>query len=187
MVSLQGNLTRDCINNAIITLNEQLSDSYGFRELKAYDNLWVLDSRAHPEYEAHRRAWITFKQVISQMSSDEPIDEIRKEMKPVIDYYNSIKKKYISDDVRDRRLLYASYYNLAKIYYYLDYPDAAMNEATELIMNDYATRDGQQLEAAAAELKRMLKESGYATRHIAFRTDAFQGPDAGSSFNQPQR
>jgi hypothetical protein len=176
MVTLQGKLTRECITNAINNLNNDLTYNYGIREAVVSDMLWVLDSRSHPEYEAHRQAWINFKQVMSKMSTEEPVDELRTEMQPVIDYYNKVKKNYSSDDKRDRRLLYASYYNLAKIYYYLDMPEAAMNEANELVMNDYAAKDGQSLEAAASELKTLFRQTRYNTRHFPLDINLYQGP-----------
>ena len=37
---------------------------------------------------------------------------------------------------------YASYYNLARIYYYPDEPDASMQEVAELMINDDEEKDG---------------------------------------------
>jgi hypothetical protein len=97
LVMLTNQLIKQSTNEAINNLNATLTSNYGYSDRMVNDFFWVLDSRKHPEYENHRRAWIDFKTAISAMSPDEPLDQIKLELKPVIDYYNSIKKKYNSN------------------------------------------------------------------------------------------
>jgi len=175
LVVLTKQLVTQSVNEAINSLNATLSYNYGYSDKSVNDYFWVLDSRKHPEYENHRRAWINFKQAISAMTPDEPIDKVRTELQPIIDYYNSVKKKYNSNSKADKKLRYASYYNLAKIYWYLDDPDAGMREANELVINGFDAKDGRGLEAGATNLKMQLRSAKRTTRHFPINIDDYQG------------
>jgi hypothetical protein len=181
LVLLTPQLVKQSMNNAIANLSNTMTLDYGFPERTVSDHLWIVNSRKHPEYENHRRAWITFKQAITHMSPDEPLDEVKQMMQPVIDYYNKVNKMYASDSKGDRKMRYASHYNLAKIYWYLDDPDAAMREANELVINGYDARDGQRLEAGATQLKTLMRQSRMYSRHFRVRTHEYQGPELADS------
>ena len=71
---------------------------------------------------------------------------------------------------------YASYYNLAKIYYYLDDADASMNEAGNLIMNGYDAGDGKVLEQMAMNLKSLFAQRQRNSRHFPITPDLYSGP-----------
>ncbi|HYE54080.1 MAG TPA: hypothetical protein VD996_04525 [Chitinophagaceae bacterium] len=181
LILLIPQLTKQSMNNAIANLNNSLTQDYGYPERTVSDHFWIVASRKHPEYENHRRAWATFRQAITQMSPDEPLDEVKRMMQPVIDYYNKVTKIYTSDSKGDKKMRYASHYNLAKIYWYLDDPDAALREANELIINGYDARDGHRLEAGATELKTLMRQSRMYSRHFRVRVHDYQGPDMAGS------
>ena len=178
---LTNQLVKQSVQNAIINLNSILTASYGYPERTVNDFFWIVGSKKHPEYEDHRRAWATFRQVILQMSPDESLDAVKEQMKPVMLYFNSIKKKYASNSKWDKKLRYASYFNLAKIHWYLDDPDAAMKEATELVINGYDSKDGKRLENGAVDLKTQMRQAKMTTRHFPVRVNEFQGPFAGNN------
>lgn len=181
LVMLAPKLTRESMNDAINILSNNLTVNYGYPERTVSDYFWIVASRKHPEYENHRRAWMNFRQAISMMSPDEPLDEVRKAMQPVIDYYNKVKKDYSSDSKGDKKMRYASYYNLAKIYWFLDDPDAQLREATELVINGYDARDGNGLEAGATNLKTLMRQAKRNTRHFPRPIHEYQGPDMAGS------
>lgn len=164
------------VRSAMYYLSNTMSNSFGYRPRTVNDFLWILDSRKHPEYSAHRRAWMAFKQAMFQMSAEEPLDEVKRSLVPVINYFESLKKKYSSNSKADRKLRYASCFNLAKIHYYLDDPDEAMREAGELMINEFDEKDGRRLEAAARELKELFRESKFNTRHFPLETEKYTGP-----------
>jgi hypothetical protein len=181
LVALAPKLTRESMNDALSILSNNLTSNYGYPERTVSDYFWIVASRKHPEYEDHRRAWLNFRQAIAMMSPDEPLDEVKKAMQPVIEYYNKVKKKYSSDSKGDKKMRYASYFNLAKIYWFLDDPDAQMKEATELIINGYDARDGNGLEAGATNLKTLFRQSKRNTRHFPILLNEYQGPDMAGS------
>ena len=181
LVPLAPKLTRESMDDALASLSNNLTVNYGYPERTVTDYFWIVASRKHPEYEDHRRAWMNFRQAISMMSPNESLDEVKKAMQPVIEYYNKVKKMYASDSKGDKKMRYASYYNLAKIYWYLDDPDAGLKEATELIINGYDARDGNGLEAGATSLKQTLRQAKRTTRHFPIYLETYQGPEMAGS------
>ncbi len=180
---LTPQLMRQSMTSAIANLTNTLTYDYGYPERTVSDFFWVVNSRKHPEYANHQRAWGSFRQAITQMSPDEPLDEVKEMMQPVIDYYNKAIKMYSSDSKGDKKIRYASHYNLAKIYWYLDDPDAALREATEVTINGYDAKDGNRLEAGATDLKTLMRQSRIYTRHFRVQVQDYQGPDVAAGSN----
>lgn len=104
------------------------------------------------------------------------IEPAREQLKPVIEYFERIKTEYTSNSKHDRKLRYASYFNLAVLYYYLDDPQKMMKEANCLVLNDYDTRDGKALEYSATGLKNLFQQANIYTRHFSIDTNTFKGP-----------
>jgi hypothetical protein len=71
---------------------------------------------------------------------------------------------------------YASFYNLAVLYYYLDDPDNMMKEAQGLRLNDYDSRDADGFEKTAVWLKNLFQTTNIHTRHFSIDTGKFTGP-----------
>jgi hypothetical protein len=169
-------LYKNCVTRATNYLSQQITDDFGYAERNVSDFMWILDSRKHPEYQPHRQAFLTINEVLFSISANRTLDGIREQLQPAIDYFESIKKKYSSMSKNDRKLRYASYYNLAKLYYYLDDPQAMRKEASGLILNDFDAKDGKALEESAMRLKNLLDQSSLNSRHFAIDTSAFRGP-----------
>jgi hypothetical protein len=110
------------------------------------------------------------------MSPDEPLDKVKERIKPVIAYYEKVKTAYAGSDKEARKLRYASYYNLAKIYLYLDDPNAAMREADALSMNDYDESDGRSLRSVAESLDEQLKKNNANSRHFPVDIARYEPP-----------
>ncbi len=70
---------------------------------------------------------------------------------------------------------YASYYNKAKLYLYLDDPDAAIQEAEGLIKNDYDVKDGKKIIETAKKLKELFNKKKVNTRHFSFDLNKVEG------------
>lgn len=175
IATITHQLIKQSVSNSISALNNTLTWNYGYPSRTVSDFFWILDSRKHPEYENHRRAWIDFKQAIVGMSADEPLDDVRAELKPVIEYFLKVAKNYNSGSKADKKLRYASFYNLSKIHLYLDEPDAAMKYANELSINGFDAKDGNRLEAVAADLKQQLRLAKRTSRHFPLNVQEYQG------------
>jgi hypothetical protein len=175
-LNIMNNIMQQTLRNIPSRLSSELTWNYGFPLREVSDYLWVLNNRKHPDYEGHQRAWIQFRQAMMQMNPDDPLDKVRGEMQPVIDYYVKMKKYYAFGSRKDRKLLYSVNFNLSKIYYYMDDPENSMREAGELRMNGFDVKDGIRMEAMASELKEQFRQSKRNTRHFPVRIEEYQGP-----------
>jgi hypothetical protein len=175
-ITKTGELYRNCVNRAMHYLSDRLTDNFGFSEATVNDIMWIVDSRKHPEYTAHRQAFQQMNEVLFSMNANKSIDGVREKLKPVIDYFGSIKKNYTSSSKHDRKIRYASYFNLAVLYYYLDDPEMMMKEANGLVLNNFDVRDGKAFEESALRLKNLFQQTNIYTRHFSIDTSTFKGP-----------
>ena len=175
-LSLTKELYQGCVNRAMHYLSERITDNFGFSEVTANDFMWIVDSKKHPEYTAHRNAFQQMNQVFFNMNANSSIEGVREQLKPVIDYFEKVKKTYTSTKKHDRKIRYASYFNLAVLYYYLDDPQAMMKEANGLVLNDFDSKDGKGFEQTATWLKNIFQQNNIYTRHFPVNTASFKGP-----------
>ena len=164
---MRSSITSQLTATVVAQTNQWLNEQYGFPVRQVNDILWILNNKRHKSYRDQQREWNNFKNAIVLMNANEPLDKVKQKMQPVIDYFEKVKKEYITSDKEDRKMRYASYYNLAKIYLYLDEPEKAMTEADALAMNDFDERDGKMLHQAAAFLADKLRKNNAETRHFA--------------------
>jgi hypothetical protein len=113
--------------------------------------------------------------ILFGMNADTPIETVREQMKPVITYFESIKKKYPSTSKHDRKIRYASYFNLAVLYYYLDDPQTMMTQANGLVLNDFDAKDGKALKIRPLRLKNQFQQANIYTRHFPININSFKG------------
>lgn len=175
-VNKTGELYRNCVVRAMHDLSARISNNFGFGDATIYDHMWIVDSKKDAEYNDHRQAFKQLSDVLFGISASSSLDAAREQLKPVIDYFERIKTEYTSNSKHDRKLRYASYFNLAVLYYYLDDPQKMMKEANGLILNDYDTRDGKALEASALRLKNLFQQTNIYTRHFDIDVNSFKGP-----------
>ncbi len=175
-LTVTKDLYRNCVNRAMHYLNERITDNFGFNEVTANDFMWIIDSRKHPEYTAHRQAFQQMNEVLFSMNASSSIEGVREQLKPVIDYFEKIKKTYPSTSKHDRKIRYASYFNLAVLYYYLDDPQSMMKEANGLELNDFDARDAKGFVQTATWLKNLFQQTNIYTRHFSIDPSTFKGP-----------
>lgn len=176
-LSFTGQITKLMVSRCMQQLNSVLTENFGFPERTVRDFMWIVDSKRHPEYDDHRKAWLACKQVMFEMNPNQSLDQAREALKPVIDYFLLVTKRYPGTEKAERKLRYASYFNLSKIYYYLDDPDNAVKYAGMLVMNDFDANDGRALENAALNLKTILNRSKLTTRHFPIDIANYHEPD----------
>ena len=150
----------------MVEANYYLNNKYGYPIYNQRDNFWILGKKKHPEYANHNRAYKEAKMILAKMKYNEPIDDIKTEMEPIITYFKETVAKYPGKKKKMRKMRYASYYNLAKIYYYLDDADKMIEYAQKLIENDYDKKDGKRFIVLAKNLKQRLNANKVNTRHF---------------------
>ncbi len=176
LMDTRSGLVKKLVSSAVSNLNSIMNNSYGYTVQRVNDILWILNNKRHVEYDGHQKAWNSIRSAVAMMSADEPLDKVKEKMQPAIDYFEKIKTKYTTSSKDDRKLRYASYYNLAKIYIYLDDPQAAIKEADALAMNDFDESDAKGLRAMAESLETLFKENQTRTRHFAMDTKTYEPP-----------
>lgn len=175
-IATTGDLYRSCVYSAMHYLSLRITDNFGFSEVTVNDVMWIVASRKHPEYDAHRDAFRQLTEVLFAMNANQSIEGAREQLKPVIDYFESIKEKYTTIKKYDRKMRYASYFNLAVLYYYLDDPQSMMKEATSLMLNDYDVRDVKAFAESASRLKNIFQRANIYTRHFKIDPLSYKGP-----------
>jgi hypothetical protein len=173
---LKGQLVRTQINDAFTSLNGSLSTSYGYSERKDYEILWIMDSKKHAEHEAQQQAWATFKEAVASIKSFELPDATREKLTSLLGYFDNVITKYPTEDKGDKKLRYASFYNKAKIYLYLDNPEKAIEEADKLIANKYDEGDGKRIKKEAESLIELFKKNEKTSRHFSIDVSSANGP-----------
>lgn len=175
-IAVTKELYRNAVTRAMHTLSDRITQDFGYNAVSSNDYMWIIDSRKHPEYDAWRNAFTQMSEVLFNMDANTPITGAREKLQPVISYFENIRKRYPSSKKHDRKIRYATYFNLAVLYYYLDDPQSMMREANGLVLNDYDSRDGKGFEQTAAWLKNLFQQTNIYTRHFPINTQLFSGP-----------
>jgi hypothetical protein len=145
--------------------NNYASQMYGFPVIKNTDNIQITDEKKHSENEKFREACNKLKTEFELMTHKRKVNKTN--VLDIIEYFKSIPAKYTDKKLKaDIKLRYAAYYNLCKIYYYLDEPENIEQYANLLIANDYDKKDGEKLKKEANELKTILSRTEVDTRHF---------------------
>ncbi|WP_281309522.1 hypothetical protein [Flavobacterium flavigenum] len=155
---------REFIDYAIRNANSELNYNYGFTPISRQEQLWILDSKDE-EGTIQKEAIEAVKVQFATMKADQSIDKLTEDLKPLIEYFESLKTKYKEDSKGNKKIRYSAYYNLGKIYLYLDQPEKAILEGEGLIANDYDKGDGKDIIASSKKLIEKFNKSQIRTRH----------------------
>ncbi|WP_026727147.1 hypothetical protein [Flavobacterium denitrificans] len=155
---------RDFANNSLNTFGNNIDRVYGFKPKSDNEILWILDAKSD-EGKTQIEAIQAVKSLFATMKADEPIDDLKSNMQPLIEYFDSLKTKYAEDNKASRKMRYSAYYNLAVIYLMLDQPEKTIAESEKLIANDYDKSDGKALIERANNLIASFKTSKLNTTH----------------------
>lgn len=164
--TIRTDLITKYVTDALVRVNEDANRWYGYVPTQTREFLWILDSKSHPEYPIQQEAIKAVKELSKRMTATQPIDQLARDLQPVLDYFQELKNKYPGSDKRNQKMRYSAYYNLMVLNYLLDRPDQAIAEADGLIKNGYDTKDGEKYAGWSEELKTMLAKHQMASRHV---------------------
>jgi aspartyl/asparaginyl-tRNA synthetase len=147
---------------------EELSNKllmFGFTDYtNTLDIIKTMDKEGHSEITNFRTKADELKRELQYMTPAKPMNKER--VKGVIEYFKSLPEKYTDSKYKaEQRIRYAAYYNLCKIYYYLDEPENVAQYADLLILNGYEVSDGAKLKNDADKIKAIFDKTGIRTRH----------------------
>ncbi len=179
--NLKDKFQREFVSSSINQINRSLNQRYGYEPYTANELFWILDSKKNNDYAGHKKALADMKTLLGKVSHDAPLDELHKELDPIVTYFESVIPNYPEDKKKHRKMKYASYYNIGQLYYHFDMPDKALEYANKVITNDYDKKDGKRLIKDANELKQAFAKNKLTTRHFLVETvDNSGGSDIAS-------
>ena len=155
-------------------LNKIINDAnveFGYYPINKSIYLLTVGSKKHPEYEAHKAAYLKIKEAFEKMKYSEPVESIAAEIKPQIEYYESLIPKYVGKKRKMRKMRYTSYYNIALLYYYLDMTGKSIEYANKLIENDHQKSNGKRIISISNNLNKSFEKNKVKTRHMKVLTE----------------
>lgn len=155
---------REFADNSLNSFNNNINYAYGFKPRNDNEILWILDAKSD-EGKTQTEAIQAVKALFATMKADEPIEELKSNMQPLIEYFDSLKTKYAEDNKPSRKMRYSAYFNLAVIYLMLDEPEKAIAESDKLIANDYDKSDGKAIIEKANKLIASFKTARTNSTH----------------------
>ena len=168
--NLKQKFQSEFIKNSKYQVNRKLNNLYGYKPRVDNELFWILDSKKNNDFAGHKKALADMKSMLGKIRPDTPLDELKSTLKPITDYFLSVVPKYPEDKKKHRKMKYASYYNIARLYYHFDMPDKAIEFANKLIANDYDKSDGKKIINESNRLKELFSINQLNTRHFAVET-----------------
>ena len=162
--AIRDQTLRDFADNSLANFSRNINYTYGFKPKNDNEILWILDAK-NEEGKTQTETVQAVKFLFASMKADEPIDELKSNIQPLIEYFDSLKTKYAEDSKPSRKMRYSAYYNLAVIYLMLDEPEKAIAESEKLIANDYDKSDGKGLIERANKLIASFKAAKTNSTH----------------------
>jgi Holliday junction resolvase len=148
-----------------------VNNNYGYPVKNSNELIWILGYKKHPDYSSHHDAFNKLKSAFSKMRYNQPVNTIAQELSGVIKYFEDIIPKYTGSKKKMRKMRYASYYALSKIYYFLDMPEKAKAYGQKLVDNDYDKKDGRRFIRKSDDLIKRFNANNTTTRHFDVLTE----------------
>ncbi|TWI01277.1 hypothetical protein IQ05_00853 [Flavobacterium tiangeerense] len=161
---VHDNTLRGYVDGTVNRFNTSVNYSYGFKPISTNQILWILDAK-NEEGSTQIEAIQAVRELFKNMKADQPIEDLKSSMQPLINYFDSLKTKYADDSKPARKMRYSAYYNLAVIYLLTDEPEKTIVEAEKLILNDYDKSDGKELINRANKLIEDFKIANTRSTH----------------------
>ncbi len=164
-------LFREFVISTVKNVNTKLNKLHGYKVIKDTDYLLILDSRTYPEYKDYKRHFSLSQKLFNQMTPFDSIEGIENELRYFISFLEHIPGNYQGGKKSHIKMRYASYYNLAKIYYYLDDLDKSIYYYEKVIENDYHEGQSKRNIKAINKLKGLFAINQVNSRHFPIELD----------------
>lgn len=167
---LREQFTRERTDQVMDLTSSRLSDLYGFRVVSEGALIKTINEKKHPENEALRAMSQSIENKVKALDGTTPLTEA--DMADEIEYFKNIPVRYTDPKLKaDVRLRYVAYYNLCRIYIYLDQPEKVREWADLLTQNGHDKKDGERLIDDAQKIIDRFNASDIKTRQ--FNPDTF--------------
>lgn len=153
-ITIKRSLIRSFMSEKLSAFEIKLNNEIGYTPRTIDEILWSTDSPKHPENEQFRKVCDDVKIAMGEMTSEKSLS--LEKVKPAIEYFEAILKKYTKDEKPERKLRYASWFNMATIYYWLEDFDNAIRCCDGLVANDYDKSDAKDIKQNSERMKKIL-------------------------------
>jgi len=167
---MREQFTKKCAEDAVKWLSSSLSRTYGFPIISENEHVKTIDTKKHPENDAFRAKAAELKSKVESLDGTTPLTE--KEVEGLIAYFKDIPNRYTDmKSNADIRLRYAAYFNLCRIYMFIDQPEKVKELADLIVTNGYDKKDGEKLAKDASD--QIEKFSKSIIKASQFETDRY--------------
>lgn len=167
---------KDAINFFQKKLNDVINKDFGFMTIKGSDSLLVWNNPENPEFTQMKSNNTKVTNIFNDMTSSSETKKIYQELQDVVEFYNSMDDKYNVDIINFKKIKFTAYFNLIKIYYYLDLPNEAFKVINKLknVTNDQNIIDN--LVRESYDLKKLMEKNLIQSRHFNVETKRIPKP-----------
>ena len=132
-------------------LSRQLSIEIGFALVDRLGYIKTMNEKKHPENDALRAKSDELTALLKSLDGTNPLDF--NDFTDIIEYFENIPKRYTDPRLKaDKKIRYIAYYNLARIYMYMDQPEKSKIYGQLLFENDHDKKDGEKLNKESDKL-----------------------------------
>ncbi len=168
---LQNSLYNKFVRKSVNNINQKLNALHGYQPITKKDSFLILDSKKYPEYNDYKQVEKDLKITFDQMTPYEPLDAIRPALESMLVFFNGIPANYPKKKRAHKKMRYASYYNAAQIYYYLDDLENALIYYQKVIENDYHEGQSKRNIVQIKKLQDLFAANQVNSRHFAIDTE----------------
>lgn len=147
--------------------NYRANLAFGFAGYTHKLKLWLLGSKAHPEYENYQQNYEVIKNAFAAVECNDLPKDIFTKLAAAIQYFDSIPKRFTDDSKSHKKMRYSAYYNLMKIYFHTEDFAKAEAYANLVISNDYDSKDGKRMLNDIKEQKELWETNKVTSAHNA--------------------
>ena len=154
--------TRECADNSMASLTTSLNLNFGFPITGKSALIKTINDRNHPENDALRANSNEIKARMEVLDGSTPLTE--DDMSDIIEYFKDIPARYSDKSSKaDAQLRYVAYFNLCRIYMFVNQPEQVKEWADLLLANGIDKKDAQGLKKDADALIKRFDKSGIRT------------------------
>lgn len=139
---------------AIDRLNIMLEKDYSFLIHKNSGLIKTINEKKHPENQALRRKSNSLAATLTRLNGTVALRQ--EKIQSELDYFMRIPQRYTSDSKPDIRLRYVAYYNICRIYLFLEQPEEVERWANLLYENGFDIKDRDRLVKDAQDMRQTL-------------------------------
>jgi len=163
--NLKENLIKELVSNSISESSKALTLNFGFPVNQKSNLIKTINEKKHPENLDLRAKADALKNRLEALDGTIPMTE--EEISDIIEYFKGIPTRYTDPKLKaDVRLRYVAYYNLCKIYLFLDQPEKVREYADAITANGHDKKDGERMNKEAIKLIQRFRNSDIKTRQF---------------------